>query len=229
MSLSSYERIGSLTIRCRNNMAPLNSTSPASTMFHQSNALTNTASPSEAHLDQSAGGHPRGLTNGQSNGQSTDQTPLYIKNVRAGPQDRNELENGLVNGHAAGHASSSEPNNDLFEPQSIPRARTENHPTFPHRPNVSMKRSKTNYEPGNISPIMETNAEEHGELRHGWEDEYNSSEFLGHLNSVWLHISSVVSTEIWLANAFSRLSICTLTTIDMRVVETRKRARISNP
>lgn len=35
-----------------------------------------------------------------------------------------------------------------------------------------------------MSSNTETNVEEHGELRHGWEDEYNSSEFLGQLNSV---------------------------------------------
>lgn len=176
-------------------MALLNSTLPASTMFHQSNALTSSASPSEAHPGQSAGGHSRGSTNGQSTGRAT----LNLKNGRAGPQDSNGLENGLVNGHAGGHAASSEPNTKLSEPQSISRARTENQQTFPHRPKASMTRSKTNYEPENISPTMETSAEEHGELRHGWEDEYNSSEFLGHLNSAWLLNYTVVFTKsVWL-------------------------------
>ena len=47
-----------------------------------------------------------------------------------------------------------------------------------------MTRSKTTYEPENGLSTRETIGEEHAELRHGWEDQYNSSEFLGQLNSV---------------------------------------------
>lgn len=172
-------------------MALLSSPSPASTAFHQDNAPTRTASLSETHLGQSDGGPPRGPTNGRSSGQ----TLLNPKNGRISPQDSNGLEIGLVNGHAGRHVASYKSNNESLEPQSISRSRTDNHQTFPHRPKASMIRSKTSYEPENISPTREASVEEHGELRHGWEDEYNSSEFLGHLNSAWLYKYPTKSTE----------------------------------
>lgn len=176
-------------------MALLSSPAPASTMFHQSNAPTHTTLLSGTQLSQSASGPPRGLTNGQSTGR-----PLVnLENGRASLQDNNGPGNMLVNGHAAGVIASSEANNESFEPQNNSRARTENHQTFAHRPKVSMTRSKTNYESENTSPTRETSVEEHGELRHGWEDEYNSSEFLGHLNSVLFLMPSATPPDFgWL-------------------------------
>ena len=164
-------------------MPLLGSPLPASTMFHQSNARNRTASLSETQLGQSAGRPSQGSTNGQSTGRPL----INLENGRVSPQASNAPGNGLVNGHAIGRVASSEPQKESLEPQNISRARTENHKTIPHRPRASMTRSKTNYEPENMSSTKETSLEEHGELRHGWEDEYNSSEFLGQLNSVYLH------------------------------------------
>lgn len=159
-------------------------------MFHQGNAPTRTAPLPETQLGQPPGGPSRGSTNGQSTGR-----PLVnLENGRASSQDSNGLEIGLVNGHTAGHVASSEPNHEPLEPHNMSRVRTENHQTFAHRPKASMTRSKTDYEPANISSTRETSVEEHGEIRHGWEDEYNSSEFLEKLSSVYLHISSLVFT-----------------------------------
>ena len=156
-------------------------------MFHQGNAPTRTASLSEIQLGRPAGGPSQGSTNGQATGR-----PLVnLENGRVSPQDSNGLEIGLVNGHTAGHVASSEPNREPFEPQNMSRVRTENHQTFAHRPKASMTRSKTNYEPAHISSTREASVEEHGEIRHGWEDEYNSSEFLEKLSSVHLHIFSL--------------------------------------
>ncbi len=161
-------------------MALLSSPLPASSMFHQSNAPTRTASLSEIQHGHPAGGPSRGSTNGHSTGRPLAKT----ENGRPSPQDNNGLEIALVNGHAIGHVASSEPTHESFEPHNISRARSENQQTLAHRPKSSMTRSKTNYEPEIFSSTRETNGEEHGELRHGWEDEYNSSEFLKELNSV---------------------------------------------
>lgn len=175
-------------------MALLSPPSRASAPFHQSNAPIRTASLSETHLGQSAGGPSRRSTN-----ENSAFRPLVgLENGRASPQISNGLENGLVNGHGARRVASSEPNNG-FEPQSIPRARIENHQALARRPKTSMTRSKTDYKPEKISSTREGSVEEHGELRHGWEDEYNSSEFLGQLNSVHLHMLFTASTEFnWL-------------------------------
>lgn len=164
-------------------MALLSPPSRASASFHQSNAPIRTPSLSETHLGQSAGG-PSGRP---TNEHSAFRPLVSLENGWPSPQTSNELENGLVNGHTAGHVASSEPNKE-FAPQNVPRARTESHQALAQRPKASMIRSKTDYEPDKIPSTREARGEEHGELRHGWEDEYNSSEFLGHLNSVHPHM-----------------------------------------
>ena len=155
-------------------------------MFRQNNAPIHTASLSETQLGQSAGGPSRGSTNGKSTGR-----PLVnFEKGWARLQENNAPETGLVNGHPAGHVGSSEP---IFtghripaalESQNITRSRTERHQAIPRRPKKLMTRSKTNYEPEDIFLARETTVEEHGELRHGWELEYNSEEFLEQLNLV---------------------------------------------
>ena len=161
-------------------MALLSSPLSASSIVHQSNAPPRTASLSETQLGPPAGGPSLGSTNGHSTGRPL----IKTKNGRPSPQENNGLEIALANGHAAGHVASSKPNHESFEPHNIARARSENQQTLAHRPKSSMTRSKTNYEPELFSSTRETSGEEHGELRHGWEDEYNSSEFLKELNSV---------------------------------------------
>ena len=169
-------------------MALLSPPSRAPASFHQSNPPPmRTPSLSETHLGQSAGGPPRRSTNEYS----AFRPLVSLENGWPSPQTSNGLENGLVNGHTAGHVASSEPNNGN-ESQSIPRARTESHQALAQRPKASMIRSRTNYEPDKIPSTREASGEEHGELRHGWEDEYNSSEFLGHLNSVYPHMLCIL-------------------------------------
>ena len=181
-------------------MPLLGSPSPTSTVFHQSNAPTRIASLSETQFGKSAGG--------SVNGQSTGRPLVNLENRRASPQDCNGLGNRLVNGHSSGHVPSSQPNNESLEPQKISRTHTEVHRTLAHRPNASMTRSKTNYEPENLSSSREISVEEHGELRHGWEHEYNSSEFLGKLNSVCPNMfSSTSMISGWLMHSSGVLHV----------------------
>ena len=150
-------------------------------MFQQSNAPSRTALLSETQLGQSAGGPSQGPTNGQP----TSRFLGGLENGRIASQDSSRLDTALVNGHAAAHAALSEPNNGSSKTQTIASTRTENHQIIVRRPKTSMTRSKTTYEPENFLSIRDTSVEEHAELRHGWEDQYNSSEFLGQLNSVF--------------------------------------------
>ena len=158
-------------------------------MFQHNNAPTRTALLSETQHFQS-----RGASRGSTNGQSASRSLASLENGRASSQGSSGLENRLVNGNAE-HVTLSETNDNTFKPQNVSRARTENHQALAHRPRASMIRSMTNYEPEHISTTKDISMEEHGELRHGWEDEYNSSEFLGQLNSVYLHIAPTNSTE----------------------------------
>lgn len=174
-----------------------------------------TPSLSQTHLGQSAGG-PSGRP---TNEFSAFRSLVNLENGWPSPQTSNGLQNGLVNGHTTGHVTSSETNHQS-ESQSLPRTRTESHQAVAQRPKASMIRSKTDYEPDKV-PSTRESGEEHGELRHGWEDEYNSSEFLGHLNSVHPHMLFGLD----LANAFSRLFTCTTPINDTRVVESQKIVR----
>lgn len=160
-------------------MGLLSSPSPPSTSLHQSNAPNHTASPSEDQPNRST----RGSSIESANGQATSRPLANLENGRVISQSSNGLVNELVNGDAE-HVASTGSYDKSFKPQSVSRARTENHRALVHRPRAPMTRSKSNYEPRNIPTTAETNMEEHGELRHGWEEEYNSKDFLGHLNSV---------------------------------------------
>ena len=54
------------------------------------------------------------------------------------------------------------------------------------RPRPHLQRANTDHGPQGRSPPGNSQAsEENWELRHGWEDQYNSSEYLGLLSSVW--------------------------------------------
>ena len=161
-------------------MGRLSSPPSALGMFHQTNAAARAVPLSDNQLGQFATGPSSDSINGQSSGR-----PLAsLENGQAAPQGSSQSRNGTVNGDIE-HVASSEPNGISFK-QNVSRSRTENHKGLAYRPRAAMARAKTNYEPANLSPNGDTNVEEHGELRHGWEDEYNSSEFLGQLNSVKL-------------------------------------------
>ena len=162
-------------------MGLLSSPPPASTLLHQSNPPTRTASLSEDQPNRSA----RGPSRESVNRQATSRPLAGLENGRVIPQSSNGLVNEVVNGDTE-HVASTGSYDKSFKPQSVSRARTENHRALAHRSRAPMTRSKSNYEPRSISTATETNMEEHGELRHGWEEEYNSKDFLGHLNSVYL-------------------------------------------
>ena len=149
-------------------------------MFQRSNAPSRTTLPSETQLGQSADGPSQRPTNGYATGRPFSS----LENGRIASQDGPRLDTALVNGHAAAHAALPEPHNESTKIQTLPSTRRENHQIMAHRPKTSMTRSKTTYEPENGLSTRETSVEEHAELRHGWEDQYNSSEFLGQLNSV---------------------------------------------
>ena len=162
-------------------MGLLSSPAPASTLLHQSNPPpTRTASLSENQPHRSAGGPSRESVDRQP----TSRPLADLGNGRVIPQSSNGLVNELLNGDAE-HVASTGSYDKSFKPQNVSRARTENHRALAHRSRAPMTRSKSNYEPRSISTATETNMEEHGELRHGWEEEYNSKDFLGHLNSVY--------------------------------------------
>ena len=149
-------------------------------MFQRSNAPSHTALPSEAQLGQPADGPSQRPINGHPTGRPFGS----LENGRIASQDGTRLDTALVNGHAATHTALSEPHNESSKIRNIPSTRREDHQIMAHRPKTSMTRSKTTYEPENGLATRETSVEEHAELRHGWEDQYNSSEFLGQLNSV---------------------------------------------
>ena len=86
-----------------------------------------------------------------------------------------------INGYAMDLAG-THPNGELPE-QTLSRSRTADNETLAHRPKPQLTRRRTDYERDRQSAFA---AEETGELRHGWEDQYNSSEFLGLLSSVGL-------------------------------------------
>ena len=53
------------------------------------------------------------------------------------------------------------------------------------RPNVQLTRANTDYGPRRHPSVVKHDVlEENWELRHGWEDQYNSTEYLGLLSSV---------------------------------------------
>ncbi len=110
----------------------------------------------------------------------------HVTSVSTGGQ-RAALANGQDTGsYRYGMADQSKPalygvSSDLV---GLARAQTEEQPLAQRsRPQVSRSRTDSDIErqAPNVQPAA---VEEAGELRHGWEDQYNSSEFLGLLSSV---------------------------------------------
>lgn len=52
------------------------------------------------------------------------------------------------------------------------------------RPTPQLLRATTDYGPRRLSPSRQPGDDENWELRHGWEEQYNSEEYLTILNSV---------------------------------------------
>ena len=178
-------------------------------------AYADFASPSSTHTDQLQP-RPSGRPNRGPNA------------VR----DLSTLSNGQGkrhNGAQAVDSASAQSNEILPEQQELARARTAENQQWPHRSKHPLTRRRTDYERGRQPATAQMgSSEELGELRHGWEDQYNSSEFLGQLSSVRPH-SVIKSLTYMLSIDFFRLSICTLRTKDTRAVVNQERIAIQNP
>lgn len=136
----------------------------------------------------------------------------------------------LTNGHAAGDIAVTGANHHPSPGQrEILRYRNENQ-KLPHRPRAQITRTQTDFGPNNqVRPSRAGAADEVGELRHGWEDEYNSAEFLGLLNSVSSHKFLVVLRSYYACTDFAfRLSTCTLRTNDTRPGESLRIMKTSS-
>ena len=82
------------------------------------------------------------------------------------------------------------------------------------RPRAQLQRANTDHGPRALPPSREDQvAAENWELRHGWEDEYNSNEILAKLSTVSAAIADVVLLELI---RLYRLSTCTIPTSAMR-------------
>ena len=144
---------------------------------------------------------PQGNTNGEHAGPSNIQyaqfatrpsrppaeQPLSAYNFATGRSDQGSglAKSRLANGHAAGDIALTGVNPNLSpEQQELLRSQAENN-KLPYRPRAQLSRTQTDFGPNHQArPARSGSAEEVGELRHGWEDQYNSSEFLGLLSSV---------------------------------------------
>ena len=92
--------------------------------------------------------------------------------------------NRRSNGSQAIDMAGTQPNRESQEQQALSRSRTADNEALAHRLKPQLTRRKTDYDRDHQSTSA---TEEAGELRHGWEDQYNSSEFLGLLSSVCTH------------------------------------------
>lgn len=167
-------------------MTVIASPPPVPMSFHHGNTLGNFAGPSNnpnghfpvrpARQSASSNPAPHGLASLQS-----DSTGAVEKQR-------------FTNGHAPGDLPMPTPNHNLSpEQQELIRSRTENQ-RLVHRPRAQLMRTQTDFGPNHQArPARGGPAEETGELRHGWEDQYNSSEFLGLLSSV----SGLETPPLW--------------------------------
>ena len=109
-------------------------------------------------------------------------------------RDTSVSRRGLTNGHTTGADTAARGNNDLSpEQQELIRSRTDNL-KLSHRPRAQLTRTQTDFGPHRQARLRPDTSEEVGELRHGWEDQYNSSEFLGLLSSVGFFSRHVVAS-----------------------------------
>lgn len=177
-------------------------------------AYADFASPSTTHTAQLQP-RPSGRPNGGSSA---------VREFSALPNGQGKGPNGP---QALGSAC-AESNYILPEQQELARARTAENQQWPHRSKHPLTRRRTDYERGRQPATAQMgSSEELGELRHGWEDQYNSSEFLGQLSSVRPH--PVIDSLIYIPSIdFFRLFICTLRTNDTRAVENQERMAIQN-
>ena len=177
-------------------------------------AYADFASPSSSHTDQLQPG-PSSRPNRGTNA---------VRELSAQPNGHGKR----VNGPQAGVTASLESNGILHEQQELARARTADNQPWTHRSKHQLTRRRTDYERGRQPATAQIGpSEELGEFRHGWEDQYNSSEFLGQLTSV--RLKPVIKSLISMLTVGSfRLSICTSQISDTRAVENQGRIAIQN-
>lgn len=138
----------------------------------------------------------------------------------------------LANGHAAGDGALNGVNHNLSpEQQELIRSHTENQ-KLAHRPRAQLTRTQTDFGANHqAKPTRAGAAEDIGELRHGWEDQYNSSEFLGLLSSVSFRISAAMVRSSFHITYFSttlRLSTCISRTNVTRLGESPRKTHKSS-
>lgn len=177
-------------------------------------AYADFASPSSTHTDQL-----QSRTSSRPNGGSN-----AVRELSGLPNGQGKR----TNGHQAAGSASLESNDALPEQKELARARTAENQQWPQRSKHQLTRRRTDYERGRQPASAQMGpSEELGELRHGWEDQYNSSEFLGQLSSVRLNLVTKSLMYMLSINSF-RLSICTSRTNDTRAVENQERIAIQN-
>ena len=151
---------------------------------------------------------------------TSDQTSAHVLNSRAhrppfGPsrssfnvafniQPLSKITNGeakaltsprLSDGDSAGQAVNPHHNDEISQDQlELPRTRIENQPVT-HQPKPKLVRTKTEWaSKPKLSPPPEPIAEEH--IRHGWQEQYNSSEYLTSLSQVSANRPKNEATDI---------------------------------
>ncbi len=116
-------------------------------------------------------------------------TPKQLIDAQISSRDLSAYSNGNDGAYTltpAGSPGSTSPTRS--EPARAPVGSQE---ALAQRPNRQLLRANTDYGPRRQSPSTTSGiAEEIWELRHGWEDQYNSSEYLGLLSSVRIRASS---------------------------------------
>lgn len=157
-------------------MALIASPSPGASIVHHAGTTQNDFAnpPSTRSLQPSAG-----LSRGQVSSASTGGQLAALANGQDTGSRRYQL----------GDQIKPTPYDLLSEPQELTRARTGDQ-SLADRSRPHATRRRTDYEVEHQVPAIQPVAiEEAGELRHGWEDQYNSSEFLGQLSSVRTYAS----------------------------------------
>lgn len=122
--------------------------------------------------------HPR---QAQSSGTSLRQEPPPPRQGQE--RQRADLSGRRTNSRNSLSSKSSRGKNAQRTPSS--GQSDEGHDAASARPNVQLVRANTDYGPRRHSSVIKQDVpEENWELRHGWEDQYNSTEYLGLLSSV---------------------------------------------
>lgn len=143
------------------------------TNFHQGPTYEGFTGPSPSQNGLPATAASMQLTNSDASNQNRS----VVGEARSAAPGKQRLSNG----HPAGDIATASTNDNISPEQlELIRARTAEYRPV-HRARPQIPRTNTDFGPGAAERAY---TEEAGELRHGWEDQYNSSEFLGLLSSV---------------------------------------------